>query len=178
MAYNLKKFQTEAEYSAATLNYPAVSWVVSGDTIHFDKTEPTPQVKWLATYAGGTTSSAECDASSAITRGEITLTDLESLEIGNCVTSIGGHVFYGCYSLVSATIGDNVTSIGEYALYGCGLASITCLATVPPTLGSYAIADTAIAYGEGYIYVPAESVNLYKEAEGWSEYSSRIQAIQ
>lgn len=37
---NLKKFSTEADYSAATLNYPAVSWVVSGDTVHFDKTSP------------------------------------------------------------------------------------------------------------------------------------------
>lgn len=34
---NLRKFATEADYSAATLNYPAVSWVVSGDTVHFDK---------------------------------------------------------------------------------------------------------------------------------------------
>lgn len=37
---NLKKFATEADYNAATLNYPAVSWVVSGDTVHFDKTAP------------------------------------------------------------------------------------------------------------------------------------------
>lgn len=40
MANNLKKFTTEADYSAATLNYPAVSWVTSGDTVHFDKTAP------------------------------------------------------------------------------------------------------------------------------------------
>lgn len=40
MAHNLKKFQTENDYTAATLNYPAVSWIVSGDTIHFDKTAP------------------------------------------------------------------------------------------------------------------------------------------
>lgn len=39
---NLKKFANEAEYSAATLNYPAVSWVVSGDTVHFDKAAPAP----------------------------------------------------------------------------------------------------------------------------------------
>ncbi|MBO7732734.1 MAG: hypothetical protein J6S67_09285 [Methanobrevibacter sp.] len=44
MANNLKKFQTEADYSAATLNYPAVSWVVSGDTVHFDKSGSTPTV--------------------------------------------------------------------------------------------------------------------------------------
>lgn len=37
---NLRKFNTEAEYSAATLNYPAVSWIVSGDTVVYDKTEP------------------------------------------------------------------------------------------------------------------------------------------
>ena len=37
---NLRRFNTEADYSAATLNYPAVSWVVSGDTVHFDKTAP------------------------------------------------------------------------------------------------------------------------------------------
>lgn len=41
---NLKKFSTEADYSAATLNYPAVSWVVSGDTVHFDKSGSTPTV--------------------------------------------------------------------------------------------------------------------------------------
>lgn len=41
---NLKKFETEADYSAATLNYPAVSWVVSGDTVHFDKSAPAPTV--------------------------------------------------------------------------------------------------------------------------------------
>lgn len=41
MANNLRKFQNEAEYSAATLNYPAVSWVVNGE-VHFDKTSPIP----------------------------------------------------------------------------------------------------------------------------------------
>lgn len=37
---NLKKFATEAEYTAATLNYPAVSWVTATDNVHFDKTAP------------------------------------------------------------------------------------------------------------------------------------------
>lgn len=41
---NLKKFATEAEYSAATLNYPAVSWITANDSIHFDKSAPTPSV--------------------------------------------------------------------------------------------------------------------------------------
>lgn len=40
MARNLRKFNNEADYSAATLNYPSVAWVVSGDSFHYDKTEP------------------------------------------------------------------------------------------------------------------------------------------
>ena len=42
---NLKKFSTEADYSAATLNYPAVSWVTGTDTVHFDKLVPAPNNK-------------------------------------------------------------------------------------------------------------------------------------
>lgn len=37
MAKNLRKFETEAQYQSATLEYPSVSWVVSGDTLHYDK---------------------------------------------------------------------------------------------------------------------------------------------
>lgn len=56
MANNLKKFQTEADYSAATLNYPAVSWITSGDILHYDisgdtPTPPTPTYEWV--YADG-----------------------------------------------------------------------------------------------------------------------------
>ena len=36
----IRKFATEAEYSAATPYYPSVSWVVSGDTVHYDKEAP------------------------------------------------------------------------------------------------------------------------------------------
>ena len=37
---NLRKFQNEEQYNAATLNYPSVSWIVSGDTVMFDKSAP------------------------------------------------------------------------------------------------------------------------------------------
>ena len=39
---NLRKFATEAEYSAATLVRPAVSWVSGTDVVHFDDIIPTP----------------------------------------------------------------------------------------------------------------------------------------
>ena len=86
---------------------------------------PTGDYKWLATYTGGTTSSAECDASSAITSGEVTTTDLVSVSIGDCVTSIANGVFSNCTSLTSVTIPNSVTSIGAYTFSGCTtLASI------------------------------------------------------
>lgn len=82
--------------------------------------------KWIATYEGGVTSSAECDASSAITQNEISLTHLVAVEIGDCVTSIGYSAFYGCSGLTSVTIPDSVTSIGGNVFGQCsGLTSMT-----------------------------------------------------
>ena len=67
---NLKKFETEADYSAATLNYPAVSWVVSGDTVHFDKSGATPTINDKVMMA----------FSSNITGNDIVLVHLGSTE--------------------------------------------------------------------------------------------------
>jgi len=46
-------------------------------------------------------------------------TNIKSVIIENCVTSIGDGVFQGCTSLRSVTIPDSVTSIGDDAFYGC-----------------------------------------------------------
>lgn len=166
--------------------------------IYSGGTPPTPPLfngKWLATYTGGTTSSAECDASSAITQNEITLTDLVSVEIGDCVTRISGSAFSNCGSLTSITISDSVTNIGNIAFRSCSsltsvtipnsvtsiglwafrectsLSSITCLATTPPSIGGAVFSST----NDCPIYVPAASVSAYQSA--WSDYASRIQAI-
>ena len=90
----------------------------------YPSTPSTP--KWLATYTGGTTSSAECDSTSAITANEISKTDLVSVEIGDCVTSIGNNAFSGYTTLSSVTIPNSVTSIGNSAFRECtSLTSVT-----------------------------------------------------
>ena len=98
--------------------------------------------------------------------------NLTSIIIPNNVTSIGASAFQQCYNLTSAVIGESVAEINNYAFSNCdNLESITILATTPPNIGN------DIFYYRSSIYVPAESVETYKTASGWSTYASRIQAI-
>ena len=104
-------------------------------------------------------------------------TSLTSVTIPDSVTTIKDYAFFDCSSLTSVTIGDSVTTIGEVAFLNCSsLTSVYCKATTPPSLG-----DKAFKYFDnGYfnigcaIYVPAESVEAYKAAKGWSVYAADI----
>lgn len=104
-------------------------------------------------------------------------TSLTSIDISDSVTSIGENAFNGCSSLTSCTIGSGVTYIGFYVFESCtSLTSITVEAVDPPQLGNNAFNNT----NNCPIYVPIQSVDVYKysTSTGWSEYASRIQAIQ
>ena len=92
---------------------------------------------------------------------------LTSVTIGNGVESIEGTTFFGCKGLTELTIGSSVTSIGNGAFNSCtNLTKITCYATTPPTFGTV---DAFARYG-ALCYVPEESVNLYKAADGWKNF--------
>ena len=120
---------------------------------------------------------------------------LTSVTIGDGVTEIGNSAFYGCSSLISVTIPDSVTTIGWNAFYQCSsltsvtipdsvttigggafqncssLTSVYCKATTPPSLDSGVFGNN----GSGRkIYVPAESVQAYKSADGWRDYADAI----
>ena len=97
---------------------------------------------------------------------------LTSVTIGDSVTAIGYAAFRDCSSLTSVTIPDSVTSIGDWAFDGCSsLTSVYCKATTPPAGGFSMFYNNASGRK---IYVPMESVEAYKTAEGWSKYSSYI----
>jgi len=101
-------------------------------------------------------------------------TALSSCTIGSGVTSIGVQTFNNCRSLTSITIPDSVTSIGDAAFESCiGLTSVTVNTVTPPTLGTNVFSYT----NNCPIYVPCDSVDAYKAATNWSNYTSRIQAI-
>ena len=98
--------------------------------------------------------------------------NLTSITIPNSVTSIGSYAFYDCSNLTSITIPNSVTSIGTYTFSGCNsLKSIYCKPTTPPS------GEWGMFYGNAYarkIYVPMESVSLYKSANVWKDYASDI----
>ena len=118
---------------------------------------------------------------------------LTSLSIPNSVTSIGNYAFSGCSGLTSLTIPNSVTSIGEYAFWGCsgltsltipnsvtsiglcafqdcyGVTSITCEANTPPDCQYF-------GFGDVIVYVPTNSVEAYKKADVWKDFSN-IRAI-
>ena len=97
---------------------------------------------------------------------------LTSLTIPDSVTTIGEFAFRDCSSLINVTIPDSVTTIGGGAFWECGsLTSVYCKAATPPTGGSIMFDNNASGRK---IYVPMESVEAYKSASYWSNYSSYI----
>lgn len=100
-------------------------------------------------------------------------TNVTSLVIPDSTYFIGQYAFGGT-SITSLTIGNGIEEIGVGAFAICSnLTSITIERMTPPELGNDVFDDT----NNCPIYVPAESVNIYKSADGWSTYASRIQAI-
>ena len=113
-------------------------------------------------------------------------------DIGN-ILYIGGEAFTNCKALTEFTIPATVTHIGygvthqailsndangsykDSTFSGCtGLINITCLPTTPPLIqGTHNFDNTTCT-----ISVPAESVEAYKAASGWSDIADRIIAIQ
>ena len=103
---------------------------------------------------------------------------LTSITIPNSVDSIGTNAFRECTGITSLTISNSVTTIESAAFWGCtGLTSITNLATTPQAVTSYYVfgnpaSNTAVDYSVCTLYVPAESVEAYKAADVWKEFTS------
>lgn len=94
--------------------------------------------------------------------------------IPSSVTTIKYSAFFHSEYLASIDIPNSVTTIENYAFSGCAmLTQITCRANVPPTIGdrTFERVDKSIP-----VYVPASSIDAYKSAQYWSEFTN-FQAI-
>lgn len=109
---------------------------------------------------------------------------------GNALKKIGAWAFYNCHELANIDIPEGVTEIGKAAFYGCAYAQSAHLPASVKSLGDNAFAlcskmkkmeiDAVLPPAieaktfdevsrEMPVYVPDESVNLYKSHPLWGE---------
>lgn len=145
---NLKKFTTEEEYTAAigSLDYPNVSWIESGDTLHYRLTEP--QVKFLAKNGNTVLKTVLCDGNALTTADTRTGYDTPAATdviISDCVSVLPIYTLSdGTYitfpSLSSVTVPNTVTQIPSYFVKNC-----TALKSFDMPSGTTSIAWEAFA---------------------------------
>lgn len=204
---NLKKFATEAEYTAATLNYPAVSWVTATDNVHFDKSGSTPTVNdkvmllTIATadgddivlYNGGLSPAEPFFVS-------ITVND-EPVPSPNSTHSLSdvcvdGEPYLIKYELTSTIIDDwfagDLGAYGSAAQIGEVLipSQITEVKQFPSNVqyaGAKVVCEATtppnVDFGtsgldNAILYVPDASVNAYMEVNGWNSFAQILPISQ
>ena len=93
------------------------------------------------------------------------------------INSIGNSAFSSASSIVSVTIPETVVHIGSSAFRWCyKLEHVYCRAKTPPaivnTYWGWQAFDSNKAGRK--IYVPSESVDVFRTADGWKDYAADI----
>ena len=94
------------------------------------------------------------------------------LIIGNSVTTIGNSAFWACKKIEYVYLPASLKSIGYQAFYNNNLKTIECEAKEPPVLGDDRYETFGSSKDNINLYVPAESLNLYKTAKEWKDFKS------
>ena len=103
-------------------------------------------------------------------------TNLSNINIPERVISIESYAFRSCSRLQSITIPKSVTLIGSWAFADCDqLQSIYCKSIQPPTLENDWVFESSIITT---IYVPVESVDIYKAAARWQKFADKIKGYE
>lgn len=101
--------------------------------------------------------------------------NLTDVILSEGLKTISLEVFRRCKSLKEITIPSTVSKIYSWAFWECSsLAKVTVLAKEPPTSQSDVFMDCPALTA---IYVPASSVESYKNTSHWSDYAGLIQAM-
>lgn len=95
---------------------------------------------------------------------------LQNITIPNGVTTVGVGAFWGCEYLSDLNLPSTVQKINDNGFDGCiGLNKIKVEATIPPTVS----AKTFNRVNKNIpIYVPDESVTMYRNSFGWKDFSN------
>ncbi len=100
---------------------------------------------------------------------------IKQVIIPNSVKSIGNEAF-ACDSITKVIIGDGLTFAGHHAFqkFNGRISSITCYTKTPPQMGDDWWGDEGLAFNTDTMFVPAESVNAYKNAYKWSQWNKLL----
>ena len=136
-------------YCGATGHETDVVWVLTGESTNYTLT------------ISGSGAMYDYDDSSECPWNSYA-EEIETIVIGNGVTSIGDHAFENCDALTSITIPASVTSIGEYAFSSCNeLESVTFAEGSHLTsIGEDAFSDTGLTS----ITIPASVTSIGVDA--------------
>ena len=84
------------------------------------------------------------------------------------VTKIGEHAFEECKGMTSVIFPNTINVIENDVFYGCySLRGVTCMALTPPSCNILSNYTTTL-------YIPLESLELYKSASAWNRFSNII----
>ena len=188
---NLRKFANEADYSAATLNYPAVSWIASGDTVKYDKEGAITDVmmSFHSESAGDDIVLWSDNASPfspyfnyiAVNNSLVSNPNSTHVLVGasqantdylvkyNITSDVTEDWFNGelgtPYTTVEILIPSQITQV-DY-LPSNDIDALVVLATTPPYLSA-----NYSDIGADAVYVPDESVSAYSSAGVWQDFAS------
>lgn len=84
------------------------------------------------------------------------------------LTYVPSYNFSDNKSLTTVILPAGIERIEYYAFHNCSnLSSISIYAATPPTIGNRAFEGI----GDSIVYVPADALALYQEAEGWKDFT-------
>ena len=94
---------------------------------------------------------------------------LRAVKISDTETTIYDKEFYGCNNLKNVSFGKGLESIGADAFYDCvNVMQISCDAVLPPSCSTNLF--DPINKWECKLFVPKNSIDAYKKADGWKEF--------
>ena len=112
---------------------------------------------------------------SVISLGDWVFENCENLEeVTFGPKTLKNALFSGCTNLKNVTLLEKITTIGPWAFENrTNFTTLTIKATTPPSIGEITFKNTALTH----IYVPATSVDTYKNDRKWGVFADKIQAI-